>query len=71
MFKVDDNEKNKLKVVSSGRCGLEKMYKYLKDDEVGVAALPSGAQPRAIGRVVSTVVTNANYAPSADGIRRF
>ncbi len=40
VFKVDDNEKNKLRIVCSGHCGLQKMYKYLKDDEVRRAAFP-------------------------------
>lgn len=37
IFAVDEAVKNKLVVVSSGRCGLDRMYKHLKDEEVRAA----------------------------------
>lgn len=34
MFKLDDENKKLLRVVSSGRCALDRVHKHLKDDEV-------------------------------------
>ena len=35
VFGVDESgPKNTLRVVESGRCGLDRIYKHLKDDEV-------------------------------------
>jgi hypothetical protein len=34
IFRIDDAVKNKLVVGASGRCGLNHIYKHLKDEEV-------------------------------------
>ena len=34
IFACDETVKNKLVVTASGRCGLDRMYKHLKDEEV-------------------------------------
>lgn len=35
VFGCDPDNKKKMKIISSGRCGLDRVHKHLTDDQVG------------------------------------